>query len=440
MKQKIGILPQNDATNGWSRILPARPPKPALEGDRKADWVVVGAGWAGLAAARRLAENCPDQEISLIEAHEVGENASGRNSGFAIDLPHNVGSSLEELDSSRAYMRLARAAISALKEAVTTYGIACDWSRRGKYHTAVSARGRREILEPFAAELDALEEPYAWIEGPALADRIGTGYYHSSVYTPGCVLMNPAALSRGLADNLPENVTLYEHSPVTALERQNGVSLTLPGGTLRAPKMILAVNGFAPQFGFYRNRTFTLAAHASLTRPLDKEERAALGGEEDWGLTPANAFAGITMRFTKDWRILIRQNIHFQPDFRIPPTRLAEIREEHQRLFLGRFPMLPKVTMEHSWTGFLCLSQNHAPGFGMIAPGIYTAVCQNAVGVTKGTIGGILAADSASGRDNPLIADMESLGQPNRLPPRPFLDVGLRSRFAWELWRARHEA
>jgi glycine/D-amino acid oxidase-like deaminating enzyme len=440
MKREIRILPKNDPSNGWSKILPPRTPQPPLNGDRHVDWIVVGAGWAGLAAARRLAENCPDQEIALVEAHEVGENASGRNSGFAIDLPHNVGASMEELGASRAFMRLARAAISSLEESVDRHGIDCDWSRRGKYHAAVSARGRREVLEPFAAELEALEEPHEWIAQEDLPGRIGTPYYHAAVYTPGCVLMNPAALTRGLAENLPANVSLYENSPVTAFEQSNGIVLTLPGGSLRAPKMILTVNGFAAQFGFYRNRTFTLAAHASLTRPLDDAERKALGGEEDWGLTPANAFAGITMRFTLDRRLLIRQNIHYQPDFRISPQKLTEIGKRHRELFLGRFPMLPKVEMAHSWTGFLCLSQNHAPGFGRIAPGVYAAVCQNAVGVTKGTISGLLAADLACGRDNPLLADMESLGHPSLLPPRPFLDLGIRVRFAWEVWRARHEA
>ena len=102
--------------------------------------------------------------------------------------------------------------------------------------------------------------------------------------------------------------------------------------------------------------------------------------------------------------------------------------------------MLPDVTMEHTWSGFVCLSRNAAPGFGQLAPNIWSAVCQNAVGVTKGTFGGTLAADLASGVDNPLIADMESLGEPNDLPPRPFLDIGVRTRFQWELFRNRHEA
>ncbi|MCP5088262.1 MAG: FAD-dependent oxidoreductase, partial [Rhodobacteraceae bacterium] len=87
---RISRLPKDDRYNGWSAILSPRAAKPALSGDFTADWIVLGAGYAGLAAARRLAENCPDQEIALIDAGEVGENASGRNSGFAIDLPHNV--------------------------------------------------------------------------------------------------------------------------------------------------------------------------------------------------------------------------------------------------------------------------------------------------------------------------------------------------------------
>ena len=96
--QKVGLLPDNDSTNGWSRILPPRTPRAPLSGEARADWVVVGAGYAGLAAARRLAANRPGDAIMLVEAGEAGENASGRNSGFAIDLPHVTGSNKDELE------------------------------------------------------------------------------------------------------------------------------------------------------------------------------------------------------------------------------------------------------------------------------------------------------------------------------------------------------
>ncbi|MEO0624445.1 MAG: FAD-binding oxidoreductase [Pseudomonadota bacterium] len=440
MSVKISRLPKDDRTNGWSALLTPRAPRPSLAKDIRADWVVLGAGYAGLAAARRLAETRPDEHIALIDAGTVGENASGRNSGFAIDLPHNVGSSLEELEGSHRFMRLARSAIDQLGQLVETHRIECDWSRDGKFHAAVSERGVREVLEPFRAELEALEEPHEWIEGEALAKRLGSPHFTAAVYTPGNVLMNPAALTRGLADSLPENVTLYENSPVLEAEFLNGVTLTTSAGSIRAPKMILAANGFSEQFGFFRGRFMHLAAHASLTRQLTEEERAAYGVQAPWGLTPANAFAGITMRYTNDHRILIRQGLSYCPSQRVSQEEQASIRRRHKRLFDARFPALPKVEMEHTWSGFVCLSRNSAPGFGQVAPTVWSAVCQNAVGVTKGTFGGMLAADLATGRDNPLIADMVSLGEPSALPPRPFLDLGVRARFAWELWSNRHEA
>jgi glycine/D-amino acid oxidase-like deaminating enzyme len=252
--------------------------------------------------------------------------------------------------------------------------------------------------------------------------------------------MNPAALNRGLADSLPANVTLCENSPVTAFDTTNGVRLETAAGSIRAPRMILATNVFADRFGFFQGRLLGFAAFASLTRKLAPDERVALGGEDDWGVTPANAFAGVTMRFTQDHRILIRQHIDYWPSLRATAADTARIRRDHERAFAARFPMLPQVTLEHSWVGYVCLSRNHAPGFGRVAPNIWAAVCQNAVGVTKGTIGGLLAADMACGIDNPLIADMASLGTPGKLPPRPFLDLGVVAREKWELWRNRDEA
>ena len=204
--------------------------------------------------------------------------------------------------------------------------------------------------------------------------------------------------------------------------------------------MVLAANGFSEQFGFYPRRFLHLVAHCSLTRRLTEDERKAYGVAQSWGMTPANAFVGITMRYTPDHRIVVRHGLTYCPSQRISAAELAAVKRRHKKLFDQRFPMLLDVEMEHTWSGFVCLSRNGSPGFGKLAPNIWSAVCQNAVGVTKGTIGGLLAADMATGRDNPLIADMESLGAPDQLPPRPFLDLGVRARFAWEHWTNRHEA
>jgi glycine/D-amino acid oxidase-like deaminating enzyme len=439
MNRAITTFPKEDANNGWSRILPPREPRPALKGDVKADWLVIGAGFAGLAAARRLAENRPSERIVIVDAHQVGEGASGRNSGFAIDLPHNVGGEFAELEASQRHIRLSRAAIAALEAAVRKHGIDCGWTRPGKYHAASSRKGRALVLEPFARELEALGEPYRWLDREALGREIGTAYFHSALHTPGCVLVNPAALVRGLAAALPENVTLHERTPARSFANGRTIRVETPGGSVEAPAAVLAVNGWIKGFGYFRQNVITMAAYASLTRPLTDAEHAALGGIADWGLTPANAFAGVTMRYTRDRRILVRQCFRNAPRLDRPTAEYAPVRAAHERILRERFPVLPNVTLEHTWRGFLCFSRNQAPGFGRLAPNLYAAVCQNGVGVTKGTIGGLLAADLATGRDNPLIADMESFGKPSALPPRPFLDLGVQLRFWAELLRWRSE-
>ena len=381
----------------------------------------------------------PNDSIALIEAGEAGENASGRNSGFAIDLPHLVGTSKDELEGSHRYMALSRAAIDNHEEQIAKFAIKCDWSQPGKYQTAVSDWGVKEFLEPFARELEMLNEEYQWIEGKDLHAILGTTHFKAAVYTPGCRLLNPAALVRGLADNLPENVSLYENCPVVAIDVGKRVKLAAKAGNIDAGQMILGVNAFASYFGYYQNHLIPFAADASLSRQLTVDEQKALGCSGEWGVTPANAFASITMRYTQDHRILIRNNIYYNYKMRESQQHRDNIKVHHKRLFDERFPMLKDVNMEYTWAGYVCLSNNGAPGFGQIADNVYSSVCQNAIGVTKGTIGGLLAADMACGVDNELIGFMQSLGEPGKLPPRPFLDIGVKCRTSWELWKARNE-
>ena len=436
----IARQPLNDSTNAWNNILEQRTPSPSLSKAINADWLVIGAGYAGLAAARRLAEHNPLQKIVIVDAGVCGENASGRNSGFVIDIPHNVSSNLDQLDGARSHMRLARAATEHLASLVQTHHIACDWSQDGKYQTAVTDSGSESMLVPFANELDALGEPYQWVRGDELYAKLGTRHFNHAVYTPGCVLMNPAALTRGLADSLPENVTLYENTPVTRIASANGINVTTSTGQVQAPKMILAANGFSDQFGYKTGGFVHLALRASLTRPLNEHERQIYGVTKPWGVTPANAFGGVTMRYTNDHRLLIRQDIKLNMKQNMSAHSTRKVIDGHMKILRDRFPNLPELTFENTWVGYICMSRNGAPAFGPVAHNVWLAACQNGIGVTKGTISGLLAADMTCDQHNPLIADMQSLGSPVALPPAPLVEVGARLVMRREIWKNRHEA
>jgi len=337
-------------------------------------------------------------------------------------------------------MRLARAATQELEKQVKEHHIQCNWSVDGKYQTATTDRGAEAMLEPFARELDALGEAYRWVEQDELTEKLGTQHFKRAVYTPGCVLMNPAALVRGLMDSLPENVAVFENSPVLTMQSANGITVTTPNGEVKSPRMILAANGYSDQFGFKPDGFVHLAARASLSKPMTPKEQANYAVSNAWGVTPANAFGGVTMRYTNDHRLLIRENISLDMKQNMNTQTTQKARKEHTRILRERFPSVPNLEFEDTWVGYLCMSKNGAPAFGQAAGNVWMAACQNGIGVTKGTISGLLSADLACGIDNPLITDIQALGTPDDLPARPIVEMGARVKMGWLKWKNRHES
>lgn len=433
-------LPRNDTTNGWANALPPRSAKPALAGDRCVDWLVIGAGYAGIAAARRLAQNEPNASIIIVDACSVGEGASARNSGFVIDLPHNVGADLNDPTAQHRALRLARAATQELDGLVKTHKIDCQWSPQGQMMAAKSEQGAA-ILDGFVQGLETLGEAYTDMDATAVAIRTGTNFYRRAIHTPGTILMQPAALVRGLADCLPENqVHLFENTPVTNISYGDQIIVDTPNATITADKAIIAVNGFSPEFEVYKGKLFNLQLFCSMTRPLTDEEHQSLGSPADWGIVPAMAFGGATVRYTMDRRLTMRSQFRYRASGKVTEADYTAARVLQVQQIKERFPQLPTDIITDTWAGQITLSQNFAPGFGHPRENVFTAVCQNGVGVTKGTISGLLAADRATGRDNPLLGDMLALGEPDSLPPRPFLDLGILAKMKWWIHQQRHEA
>ncbi|MFJ5332947.1 NAD(P)/FAD-dependent oxidoreductase [Pectobacterium versatile] len=435
---KIKHLPFDQNRNGWSADLVDKPNYPQQRGKTTADWLVIGAGYAGIAFAQRLAEQRPDKHIILLDAGEIGDNASGRNSGFVIDLPHNIGSSTAELEKAAAYRRLLQSGVAHLKEKVDRHAIACDWSVAGKYHCAVSSTFNG-LIDTYVRELNDLGESYQVVEKDELARRLGTSFYHRAVYTPNCILLNPAALVVGLVANLPKNVTVYAHSPALNIETGSRIRVETPYGEIQADKLMMAINGAARGLPLFNGRVFAVATFATLTEPLNAEQIARMGDMPDWGLTPVNALASATLRYTRDHRFLIREHVKFTPGLVNSAVETGRHARRHAAIFARMFPQLSDVKMAHTWSGLISVTRNGAPIWGQLSDNVYASAGCNGAGLSKQTAAGHILADLALGEDNPLIVDMQSLGQANYLPPRPFLDVGVNGYLTSERWKARSE-
>ena len=429
-------LPLDENTNGWSALLPARQATAPLRGQLAADWLVVGAGYAGLAFARRVAENRPHDHVVLIDAGTVGDNASGRNSGFVIDIPHSVGSTVAEHTTADNYHRLLQSGTADLKALVQRHHIACDWREQGKFQASVSAEPS-PAMEDYARTLETLKVPFELLDKAALAKRLGTRYYGQGIFSPGCVLLNPAALTRGLADSLPANVSLFERTPALGFNFGSPSEVKTHYGDIRARHVVITTNGCAAQLPGLSNQLINLSTYASLTQPLTPEQRKRIGNPDDWGLTPVSAVSGATVRYTHDHRVLIRQQVRHAPRFHNRAADTARQVAQHRQIFLSRFPELQDVGMAHSWSGLISFTRNGAPRWGQLGPHVYAAVGCNGAGISKQTVAGTTLADFASGVDNPLIADMQALGRPNYVPPRPVLDLGVNAYLLKERWLGR---
>ena len=81
----------NDNSCSWINDLAQRTNIKTLKEDKSCDWLIVGAGYTGLSAARKLSELHPNQKIIIIDAQMAGEGASGRNSGYLVDTTLNDG-------------------------------------------------------------------------------------------------------------------------------------------------------------------------------------------------------------------------------------------------------------------------------------------------------------------------------------------------------------
>ncbi|MFT5706478.1 MAG: glycine/D-amino acid oxidase-like deaminating enzyme, partial [Oceanospirillaceae bacterium] len=212
---------------------------------------------------------------------------------------------------------------------------------------------------------------------------------------------------------------------------------------IKAQKIILAVNGHIESFGFLKRRLLHVFTYASMSEALNKEQLRSLGGSTDWGVLPADPM-GTTVRKISDYqgsgdRITVRNHFTFNPSLQISQQEIAAIVKKHDKSFAARFPMLSDVSMQYRWGGRLCLSLNSVPAFGELETGIYAAACQNGLGTVKGTLSGKLAAELAVLGPTEEVAEYLSFEQPKKLPPQPFLSLGVNANLAYKQWLAGKE-
>jgi glycine/D-amino acid oxidase-like deaminating enzyme len=418
---------------GWNAMLPARTPQAPLSGDITVDYAVVGAGYTGVAAARRLHELDPQAQIVLLEATTVGEGSSARNSGFTAPdvLPRTA--SMEMAEKARNQTRLFTEAFDWLTGILRDNDISCDMQKVGSIRTAATEAGEAS-LRKVADVARANDLPHTILNRADIRERIGADYYRYGIYLHDTWLLQPAALIRGLADALPGDVTLHENSPVREMRREgSGWRLITEGGAVRCRTVVLANNGFIPRLGFLKSRMATIFTYAAVTEAVKESDIGYLGQSPAWGVLPSHRLGTTLRRIGRD-RLMVR-SLYAHDQEIAQATAVRELRDRFHR----RWPGLQHVDFEFVWGGTTAFTMNGAPWWGKIEDGLYASGGCNGSGIAKGTMLGRKLADLIRGVGTP--GEVEAvMGAASWIAPEPFRSIGFQIISALESRKAGLEA
>jgi len=429
----------NDNYCSWINDLSSRNNIQTISSNLESEWLIIGAGYTGLSAARKLGQLYPNQKIILVDAQLAGEGASSRNSGYLVDTTLNDGfTSNKELENYKKKSDIYKLGIETVKRFIKEYQVDCDWNECGKYF-ASSKLEDKKILEKFSETLSKLGFEHNILFNKDLMKRLGTNFYNIALHTKGGVLLHPGKLVRAMIDTLPENVNLYENSSLLNWRKFNGeINCNFKNGSIKTKKIIFATNGFLKSLGIKPNYNFPITLTASMTRPLTDEEFRSIGEPSEWGVLPVRPM-GATIRMTKDRRILIRNTAEVHNPFKMSKSELDKRSIKQKVGIKKRFPRLPDDIIQSTWSGIVSRTRNSSQIFDKLDNNIFVAGCYNGSGIGVGTLFGEQIAIKASNENTHEIETIETRNKPTWLPPQPIVDLGVKIRLLYERLRASSE-
>ena len=429
----------NDSTCSWINDLNFRSNIKSLSSNLSCEWLIIGAGYSGLSAARKLGQLYPNEKIILVDAQLAGEGASSRNSGYLVDTTLNDGfTSNKELENYKKKTDIYKLGIEAVKKFIKEHQVDCDWNECGKYF-ASSKYEDKKILENFSETLTKLGFEHNILFNKDLKKKLGTNFYNIALYTKGGILLHPGKLVRAMIDTLPENVNLYENSFLLNWRKLNGIiNCDFKNGSIKTKKIIFTTNGFLKSLNIKKNYNFPITLTASMTRSLSDDEFRYIGEPKEWGVLPVRPM-GATIRMTKDKRILIRNTAEVHNPYKMSKLDLDKRSIKQKIGIKKRFPQLPDDIIQSAWSGIVSRTRNSSQIFEKLDDNIFVAGCYNGSGIGVGTLFGEQIAIKASNENTKEIEIIESRNKPTWLPPQPFLDLGIKARLMYERIRARSE-
>ena len=390
------------------------------------DAVVIGGGYTGIAAARKLA--LQGANTILLEANTLGWGASTRNGGIA----HPGFKWGPDTLVKRHGRELAHALYAETVQAtdlvaglVRDQGIDAELRFNG-YLELAWARSHFDDFPALAASLAEVGTAARVIPRDELAAEIGTSEYHGGLAVDAGGVVHPAkwfAALVGLAERA--GAELHEGVRATTIRRQADGRFVVETkrGAILARDVLVATNGYTDGVvPALRRRIIPIGSYIIATEPLP----ADLAHE----LSPTGRAYFDTKNFLSYWHVTADRRMLFGGRVSFFPTSVDRTAKLLHRRMLQVHPQLAGFRIEYSWGGKVALTMDRMPHVGRMG-GVMYAMGYSGTGLVMSNWLGTRAAEWMGGGEPPALARLRFPIVPAPYEGRPWFLPVVGEFFRW---------
>ncbi len=341
-------------------------------------------------------------------------------------------------------------AVHYTRELVKRLDIDCDYEEHGMMTVATNPNQKRRLLRHFElAQSIGLHET-SWLEADEARELVDSPTYLGAWHDPLCALVHPAKLARGLARAAADaGVEIYEGSPVLSLDAGGRpaasggkVTLTLPKGTVRADRAVLATNAFTADIPGLRRVQAPMHTYIVLTEPLTDRQLQAIGWRRRIGVEDGRNFIHY-YRLTPDNRLLMggHDALYYYGN-RTDRDHHLDIAGRLMQHIIDTFPALAGVRFTHHWGGPISVTLDMAPVIGRLGGDVFYSVGCMGHGVSLTQLNGRTLADLVLDTPSELTEAFFVGRRVTPLPPEPIrfaviqaIRGAMRLQDAWDVYR-----
>lgn len=364
------------------------------------DVAIVGSGYCGLSAARRLAQH--GLSVTVLDARDPGYGASSRNHGMVgggLKIPADLDARLGA-EQGASIRRVGYESFTHLKALIQDEGLDVDYADTGRFTGAHSPRAYAGLQR----RADDLQRHFGYharvVPRAEQSAEIGDSpFYYGGLAVEESGGLHPAKLHRAfwrLAEQAGAKVV--GQAEVRAIEGgTGGFTLRTARGDLRAGQVFVATNAYTGAFSpgmdpYVRRRVVPVTAYMITTEELPPEVVARV--------LPTNRMCGDTKRSLFAFRLSPdRKRVVFAGR-----AKFRDIDEQTATPILHDFmcqvwPALAPFRVTHCWKGMVCFTFDWLPHMGVHDGIHYAAGCQGS-GVAMMSYLGLQSAEKIiSGAD-----------------------------------------